>query len=104
MLLFAYVCLRFLGCGGFCICFAIGSCCLFSFSSKFDCLFASLQSCAGLHRLLLGTEVTVVSVEVSCGEPSGNKQMAHSQLVVVIAFSLVFEMDVALVLSSQSAW
>ena len=32
-----------------------------------------------------------------CDEPSGNKQMAHSQIAVVIAFSLTFEMDVRLV-------
>ena len=29
--------------------------------------------------------------------PDGNEQMAHSQIVVVIAFSLTFDMDVALV-------
>ena len=34
----------------------------------------------------------------SCGEPGSNEQMAHSQIVVVIAFPLTFEMDVALVL------
>ena len=51
------------------------------------CLFVSLRSCAGLHRLLLGSEATVVFVIVSCGEPGGNKQMAHSQIVVVIVFS-----------------
>ena len=33
----------------------------------------------------------------SCGGPVGNEQMAHSQIVVAIAFSLIFEMDVALV-------
>ena len=32
-----------------------------------------------------------------CGGPVGNEQMAHSQIVVAIAFSLIFEMDVALV-------
>ena len=61
-------------------------------------MFVSLRSCAGLHCLLLGSEATVVFVGVSCGEPGGNEQMAHSQIVVVIAFSLTFEMDVALVL------
>ena len=35
--------------------------------------------------------------EFFCDEPSGNKQMAHSQIAVVIAFSLTFEMDVRLV-------
>ena len=51
-------------------------------------MFASLRSCAGLHRLLLGSEATIVFVGVSCGEPGGDEQMAHSQIVVVIAFSL----------------
>ena len=49
--------------------------------------FVSLLSCAGLHSLVLGSEVTVVFVGVACDELSGNKQMAHSQIVVVIAFS-----------------
>ena len=44
-------------------------------------------SCAGLHRLLWGSDVSIVFVGVFCDEPSGNKQMAHSQIVVVIAFS-----------------
>ena len=57
-----------------------------------------LRSCRGLHRLLFGSEATVVFVGVSCGEPGGNEQMAHSQIVVVIVFSLIFEMDIALVL------
>ena len=61
-------------------------------------MFVSLRSRAGLHCLLLGSEATVVFVGVSCGEPGGNEQMAHSQIVVVIALSLTFEMDVALVL------
>ena len=56
-----------------------------------------LASCVGLHRLLLGSEVKVLFVWVFCDEPSGNKQMAHSQIAVVIAFSLTFEMDVRLV-------
>ena len=66
----------------------------------FLCLFSFvcfLRSCAGLHRLLFGSEATVVFVGVSCGGPGGNEQMAHSQIVVAIAFSLTFEMDVALV-------
>ena len=53
--------------------------------------------------MLLGSEATVVFVGVSCGEPCGNEQMAHSQIVVVIAFSLTFEMDVALVLHRRLA-
>ena len=36
-------------------------------------------------------------LSVSVRVPGGNEQMAHSQIVVVIAFSLTFEMDVALV-------
>ena len=50
------------------------------------------------HRLLFGSEATVVFVGFSCGEPGGNEQMAHSQIVVVIVFSLMFEMDDAIVL------
>ena len=50
-----------------------------------------------LHCLLLGREFTVVFVGVSCDGLSGDEQMAHSQIVVVIAFSSMFEMDVALV-------
>ena len=38
---------------------------------------------------------------VACDGLSGNKQMAHSQLVVVIAFSLTFAMDFALVLHGR---
>ena len=56
-----------------------------------------LASCVGLHRLLLGSEVNVLFVWFFYDEPSGNKQMAHSQIAVVIAFSLTFEMDVRLV-------
>ena len=63
--------------------------------------FVSLRSWACLHRLLLGSVVTVVFVGVARDEPSGNTQMAHSQIVVVIAFSLTFEMDVALVLHGR---
>ena len=55
-------------------------------------------SCGGLHRLLLCSEATVVFVGVSCGEPGDNEQMAHSQIVVVIVFSLTFEMDAVSVL------
>ena len=62
------------------------------------CLFVSLRSCAGLHRWLLGSEATVVFVGVSCGEPDGNEQMAHSQIVVVIVFPFSFEVDVVSVL------
>ena len=62
------------------------------------CLFVSLRSCAGLHRWLLGSAATVVFVGVSCGGPDGNKQMAHSQIVVVFVFSLTFEVDVVSVL------
>ena len=50
----------FRACGGFRIHFAICCCCLFPFSSVCFRLFASLRSCAGLHRLLVGSEVTVV--------------------------------------------
>ena len=50
---------------------------------------------------MLGSELTVVFVGVACDELSGNKQMAHSQIVVVIAFSLRFDMDVALVLHGR---
>ena len=60
--------------------------------------FASARSCVCLHRLFLGSISTVVFVGVSCNEPSGSKQMAHSKIVVVIAFSFLFEMDVVLVL------
>ena len=49
--------------------------------------FVSLRFCVGLHRLVLGSELTVVFVGVARDEPSGNKQMAHSQIVVVIVFS-----------------
>ena len=55
----------------------------------------------GLHRLLLGSEVTVVFLGLARNEPSGNTQMAHSQIVVVIAFSLTFDMDVVLVLHGR---
>ena len=44
-------------------------------------------SFAGLHRLLWGSDVSIVFVGVLCDEPSGNKQMAYSQIVVVIEFS-----------------
>ena len=84
---------------GFCIRFALGRCCLFPFSSV--CSFVSLRFCAGLHRLLLGSDATDVFVGVACDELSGNTQMAHSQIVVVIEFSLLFEMDVALVLHGR---
>ena len=60
--------------------------------------FAFVRFCAGLLRLLLGSEVMVVFEEVTCDEPIGNKQMAHSQIVVLIKLSLVFDMDVALVI------
>ena len=82
---------------------ALRCCCFFPFSSVcFRLLsFACLRSCAGLRRLLLGSEVTIVFVGVACDELSGNKQMAHSQIIVVIVFSLVFEMDVALVLHGR---
>ena len=66
-------------------------------------LFASLRFRAGLQRFLLGSEATVVFVGDSCGEPWGNEQMAHSQIVIVIAFSLTFEMGVALVLHRRLA-
>ena len=102
---FAYVCLGFLYCGGFCIRFAIGCCCLYRLSSVCyrlfslrSCALALLRSFAGLKRLLLGSEATVLFVGVSCCEPGdGNEQMAHSQIVVVIAFSSSFETDVCLV-------
>ena len=90
----------FLQRGGFCIRFALDRCCLFPFSSV--CSFVSLRFCVGLHRLVLGSELTVVFVGVACDELSGNKQMAHSQIVIVIEFSLLFEMDVALVLHGLS--
>ena len=44
----------FLERGGFCIRFVIGCCCLFPF--------CSVGSCVSLHRLLLGSEFTVVFV------------------------------------------
>ena len=60
----------------------------FAFVCLFVCLFVFLLACAGLHRLLLlGSDSTVVFVGVSCGEPGGNDQIAHSQIVVVIVFS-----------------
>ena len=37
-------------------------------------------------------------MEVTCDEPSGHKQMAHSQIVVVIALASIFEFYVAFVL------
>ena len=37
---------------------------------------------------------------VTCGESSDNSQMAHPLIVVVIALSLAFEMDVGVVLHS----
>ena len=43
-----------------------------------------VQSCAGLHCLLFGSEATVVCVSISCGVPGGNEQMAHSHIAVVI--------------------
>ena len=49
-------------------------------------------------RLIHSFRVTVAFVGVTCDELIRNKHMAHSQIVVVIAFSLTFEMDVALVL------
>ena len=61
-----------LACGAFRIRFAICCCCLFPFSSVCCRLFASLRSGACLHRLLVGSEVTVVFVGVSCDEPSAN--------------------------------
>ena len=87
--LFSFVYVRFgvLECGSVCICFAIDCCCLYPFCPVCFCLIASLRSCAGLHRLLFGSEATVVFVGVSCGEPGGNEQMAHSQIVVAIVFS-----------------
>ena len=84
----------FLQRGGFLHSFCSGS-------LLFDPAFVSLRSCAGLHCLLLGSDVTVVFVGVDCDELSGNKQMAHSYIVVVIAFSLTFEMDVALVVHGR---
>ena len=50
----------------------------------FSLSFASVRFCVGLHRLLLGSEATVGFVGVSCGEPSGNEQMAHSQIVICV--------------------
>ena len=85
----------FLQRGGVCIRFALGRCCLFPFSSV--CSFVSLRFCVGLHCLVFGSELTVVFVGVACDELSGNKQMAHSQIVVVIAFSFAFDMDVVFV-------
>ena len=63
--------------------------------------FDSMHCCAGLLRLLLGSEVTLVCVGIMCDEPNGNKLMAHSQIVVVISLSLTFEMDVALVVHGR---
>ena len=90
-------------CGGFSIRFvSVVVVCARSLPFAFVCLFV-LRSCVGLHRLLLGSEATIVFVGVLCGEPGGDEQMAHSQIVVVIAFSLIFEMDVALVLHRRLA-
>ena len=69
---FAYVRFGFLECRGVCIRFALCCCCLYTLCSVCYCLFVSLRFCAGLHRLLLGSEATVVFVGVSCGEPGGN--------------------------------
>ena len=87
--LFAFADVRFgfLECRGFCFRFAIGYCFLYTLSSVCSCLFVSWRSCVGLQRLLLGSEATVVFVGVLCGEPGGDKQMAHSQIVAVIVFS-----------------
>ena len=79
--------LVFLSAGAFAFVFAIDCCCLYPFSSVCFCLIASLRSCAGLHRLLVGSDATVAFVGISCDDPSCNKQMAHSQIAVVIAFS-----------------
>ena len=51
---------------------------------SFVCFPARLRC---LHRLLLSSDATVVFVGVSCGEPGGNEQMAHSQILVVIVFA-----------------
>ena len=93
-----FICLRsilFCERGGCCIRFAVGSFCLCPFSSVCFRLFVFLRACAGSHRLLLSSDATVVFVGVSCGEPGGNEQMAHSQIVVAIVFSFFVEMDVA---------
>ena len=47
---------------------------------------------------VLGSRVTVVFVGVTCDEPSGNKQMAHSQIVFLISLSLNLDIDFAFVL------
>ena len=60
-------------------------------SSSFCILFV-LRPLSTLRCFLCGPKLSV-SVRV----PGGNEQMAHSQVVVLIAFSLTFEMDVALV-------
>ena len=52
---------------------------------------AFVRVCACLLRLIsLLSQVVVVFVGVVCDEPSGNTQMAHSQIVVLIASSLTF--------------
>ena len=43
---------------------------------------------------VFGSDVKDVSVGVAIDEPSGDNQMAHSQIVVVIPVSNVFRMDV----------
>ena len=83
---FACVCCGFLEVRGFLHSFCSGS--LLFVPVLFRLLsFVSLRFCVGLHRLVLGSELTVVFVGVARDEPSGNKQMAHSQIVIVIVFS-----------------
>ena len=60
--------------------------------------FALARYCAGLLLLLLGSDATVVFLEIICDEPSGNTQMALLLIVSAIALSLSFDMDVAFVL------
>ena len=97
---FVGVCFGFLECGGFCIRFVIGCCCLFRF---LPFVFVVLLSCAlPLVCIVCWWAVRSQSYmwvfHAMSHVVSVNKQMAHSQIVVVIAFSLGFEMGVALVL------
>ena len=88
----ASVCFRFVARGAFVFVLrSVGIVCAHLLSLAVDCFCALLRWFASLA---FGSEVTVVFVGVTCDEPSGNKQMAHSQIV----FSFVFEMDVAIVL------
>ena len=95
MCLFAYVCLVFLRAGGVvCNRFGLGCCCSCPFFSVCFLLFICVLALVSIVCCLAVSSQSYLW-GVSCDEPSGNKQMAHSQIVVVIVFSLTFEIYVA---------